>query len=119
MEEQHCNYCDFQGNKGINRVNGYEDMYSLGKWANGSYCSLKCVSDDIEKHGSLINYYNNEIKSINHELGHSKEWDLLEKEVNKLKNNLDESLSRRTVLMQKLTCMKSLKETGKLTYKDI
>lgn len=94
---QECNYCGHH--------NSYEDFFSLKKWANGSYCSSECIFQDMIKHEALINYYDNEIKSL------SKEEDTMNDKLNK-------SLQRRTALMQKLTGIKSLMKTGKLKYND-
>lgn len=115
MEE--CNYCRMQTSKFEN----FEDMFSLKGWANRGYCSSKCISEDIENHKSLIDFYGNDVNCINHELYHHRcgiKY-LSEKEENKLKIELDESMHRRTILMQKLPLIKLLMKYGKLRYKDI
>jgi len=104
---QGCNYCG---------VNSFEDTFSLEKWANGGYCSLECVSKDIKQHEYLINHYNNEIKATGREIDHLSEKNLSEEEVNGMRNELNKSLRRRTILMQKLPCIKSLMKTGRLKY---
>ena len=107
---QGCNYCG---------VNSFEDMFSLKKWENGGYCSLECVSKDIKQHEYLINHYNNNIKAIGREINHLSENHLSkeeEEEVKGMNNELNKSLRKRTVLMQKLPFIKSLMKTGMLKY---
>jgi hypothetical protein len=103
---QDCNCC---GN------NSNEVMYSLGKWANAGYCSLKCVSQDIRNHKSLLNYYNNAIKVYRHEYGTNQ---LTKEEEDISREDLKKNLQRRTVLEQKLVFIRSLMQTGRLKYNE-
>ena len=109
MEE--CMYCG---------VHSYENMFSLKKFADGSYCSLKCVSEDIKNHEQFIATYENDISSIrkkilDHKYGRNP---LSKEEVNELENKLTMYRQKQVVLLQKLPLMRTLLKTGKLRYRE-
>lgn len=98
----------------------FEDSFSLRRWANGFYCSVKCLNDDISEAKATINYYENEIKdSKNQILKYENGRNNLSKEqIAKIEEDLRKSISRRVVTIQKLGLMESLKRFNKLTYKE-
>ncbi|MGG7143623.1 hypothetical protein ACQPVP_09175 [Clostridium nigeriense] len=98
----------------------FEDSFSLRRWANGFYCSVKCLNDDISEAKATINYYENEIKDsrnqiLKYENGRS---NLSKEEIEKIEEELRKARSRHVATLQKLTHMESLQKLNKLRYKE-
>lgn len=97
-----------------------EDSFSLKVWANGFYCSVKCLNDNISEAKATMNYYENAIKDsknqiLKYENGRN---NLSREEIEKIEEDLRKFISRRVVTIQKLGLMESLKKLNKLTYKE-
>ncbi|MGG7059658.1 hypothetical protein ACQPUZ_15420 [Clostridium tertium] len=98
----------------------FEDSFSLRRWANGFYCSVKCLNDDISEAKATINYYENVIKdNRNQILKHENmRINLSKEEIQKIEEELRKARSRHVMVLQKLGCMESLKKLNKLRYKE-
>ncbi len=106
-----CMYC---GN------NNPETMFSLEDWKIGGYCSRECLSEDIKRHEDFIGMYKEGVDSARSEIlvNEVAVIPLSKEEENELVDKLTIYKKRQKVLLEKLSYMEDLVETGRLKYSE-